>query len=171
MTIKLLLKLLQTDKTRITLLVMPVAWILPFNWPQDQLFFQVWICHLEFAQKIRFSLITVKLTDPVTAILYITSDYQHMQELKHTIHVKEVIDGNVIQKVIFQLVTNTLLFIFLAPAHEHHVIALHKHGNKLGGLPAIFWFSIGFLILVFHLFLFKLIWQEYCAGSDRYRAR
>merc|ERR1712029_1113847 len=72
--------------------------------------------------------------DPVTAILYITSDYQHMQELKHTIHVKEVID---------------------APAHEHHVIALHKHGNKLGGLPAIFWFSIGFLILVFHLFLFK----------------
>jgi len=92
----------------------------------------------------------VKLTDPVTAILYITSDYQHMQELKHTIHVKEVID---------------------APAHEHHVIALHKHGNKLGGLPAIFWFSIGFLILVFHLFLFKLIWQEYCAGNDRYRAR
>ena len=35
----------------------------------------------------------VKLTDPVTAVLYITSDYQHMQELKHTIHVKEVIDG------------------------------------------------------------------------------
>ena len=35
----------------------------------------------------------VKLTDPVTAVLYITSDYQHMQELKHTIHVKEVVDG------------------------------------------------------------------------------
>ena len=36
----------------------------------------------------------VKLTDPVTAVLYITSDYQHMQELKHTIHVKaEVVHG------------------------------------------------------------------------------
>jgi len=92
----------------------------------------------------------VKLTDPVTAVLYITSDYQHMQELKHTIHVKEVVH---------------------APAHEHHVIALHKHGNKLGGLPAIFWFSIGFLIFVFHVFLIKLIWQEYCSSQDRYRAR
>ena len=36
----------------------------------------------------------LRLTDPVTAVLYITSDYQHMQELKHTIHVKEVVDGN-----------------------------------------------------------------------------
>ncbi len=35
----------------------------------------------------------VKLTDPVTAVLYITSDYQHMQELKHTIHVSQVNDG------------------------------------------------------------------------------
>ena len=35
----------------------------------------------------------MKLTDPVTAVLYITSDYQHMQELKHTIHVKEVVYG------------------------------------------------------------------------------
>ena len=35
----------------------------------------------------------VKLTEPVTAVLYITSDYEHMRELKHTIHVKEVNDG------------------------------------------------------------------------------
>ena len=32
----------------------------------------------------------VKLTDPPTAVLYITPDWQHLQELKHTIHVKEV---------------------------------------------------------------------------------
>ena len=43
----------------------------------------------------------VKLTDPVTAVLYITSDYQHMQELKHTIHVKEVIDGNFVYFCLF----------------------------------------------------------------------
>ena len=51
------------------------------------------------------------------------------------------------------------------------MIALHRHGNKLGGLPAIFWFSIGMLIMVFHIFLFKLIWQEYCASMDKYRSR
>uniref|UniRef100_A0A0K2VHG3 Uncharacterized protein n=1 Tax=Lepeophtheirus salmonis TaxID=72036 RepID=A0A0K2VHG3_LEPSM len=92
----------------------------------------------------------VKLTEPVTAILYITSDYSHILELKDTIHVREVAD---------------------APAHEHHVIALHKHGNKLGGLPTIFWFSIGFFIFVFHVFLFKLVWQEYCSGNDKIRTR
>ena len=35
----------------------------------------------------------VKLTDPVTAVLYITADYAHMQNLRHTIHVKEVAHG------------------------------------------------------------------------------
>lgn len=35
----------------------------------------------------------VKLTEPVTAVLYITSDRQHMSELKQSIHVKEVAVG------------------------------------------------------------------------------
>ena len=34
--------------------------------------------------------VQVKLTEPVTAILYITADHEHMNELKHTIHVVEV---------------------------------------------------------------------------------
>lgn len=89
----------------------------------------------------------VKLTDPITSVLYITSDHQHMQELKHAIHVKEINE---------------------APAHEHHVIALHKHGHHFGGLPTIFWVSIAVLIIVFHLFLFKLIYNEYCQSQDRY---
>lgn len=93
----------------------------------------------------------VKLTDPVTAILYITSDKQHMELLRHTLHVKEVNE---------------------APAHEHHVIALHKHGHHLGGLPTLFWVSVCFLIIVFHLFLFKLIYNEYCGVvQDKYRMR
>ncbi|KAK7870411.1 hypothetical protein R5R35_003745 [Gryllus longicercus] len=92
----------------------------------------------------------VKLTDPVTAILYITYDRQHMEDLRHAIHLKEVAE---------------------APAHEHHVIALHKHGDHLGGLPALFWVSISFLIIVFHLFLFKLIYNEYCGSQDKYRTR
>lgn len=87
----------------------------------------------------------VKLTDPLTAILYITSDKEYIEELKHTIHVKEIAE---------------------APAHEHHILALHRHGHQLGGLPAIFWLSIVFLIVIFHLFLIKLIYNEYCIGSS-----
>lgn len=85
----------------------------------------------------------VKLTEPLTAILYITPDKQHVDELKHTIHLKEVAE---------------------APAHEHKIIALHRHGHQLGGLPAMFWLSIVFLIVIFHLFLAKLIYNEYCTG-------
>ena len=35
----------------------------------------------------------VKLTEPITAILYITSDKRHMELFKQTLHVKEVAEG------------------------------------------------------------------------------
>lgn len=92
----------------------------------------------------------VKLTEPLTSILYITSDKQHMEELHHVIHVKEVVE---------------------APAHEHHVIALHKHGHHLGGLPTLFWVSICVIIIIFHVFLCKLIVKEYCEPPDKMRYR
>jgi len=93
----------------------------------------------------------VKLTEPVTAILYITADHEHMNDLKHTIHVKEVGE---------------------APAHEQHVLELHRTGVRIGGLHPIFWVSLVCLILFFHLFLFRLIYNEYCGGgSDKYRIR
>ena len=60
-------------------------------------------------------------------------------------------------------------FHISAPAHEHSVLAQHRHGHSYGGLPMLFWVSIGFLIVIFHLFLFKLIFNEYCNfGSDKY---
>ncbi|XP_022120733.2 uncharacterized protein KIAA2013 homolog [Pieris rapae] len=86
----------------------------------------------------------VKLTEPLTAILYITADKQHMEDLKHAIHVHEVIE---------------------APPHESHVIALHKHGHSLGGLNPLFWVSIILLIVVFHLFLCRIIMNEFCDSS------
>lgn len=92
----------------------------------------------------------VKLTEPITAILYITADKQHMEELHKAIHVKEVVE---------------------APAHEHHVIALHKHGHHLGGLPTLFWVSICAIIIIFHVFLCKLIVKEYCEPPDKLRYR
>lgn len=55
-----------------------------------------------------------------------------------------------------------------APAHEHHVIAMHRHGHQYGGLPVLFWASLSFLILVFHMFLFKLIYNEYCGTPHEY---
>ncbi|KAJ6650029.1 hypothetical protein Bhyg_05272 [Pseudolycoriella hygida] len=92
----------------------------------------------------------VKLTEPLTAILYIASDREHILELHHAIHVKEVAE---------------------APAHEHHIIALHKHGHHLGGLPTLFWISICAIIIVFHVFLCKLIVKEYCEPPDKFRYR
>ncbi|CAB3246007.1 unnamed protein product [Arctia plantaginis] len=90
----------------------------------------------------------VKLTEPLTAILYITADKQHMEDLRHAIHVKEVVE---------------------APAHENHVIALHKHGHSLGGLNPLFWISIIVLIVVFHLFLCRIIMNEFCDSGVSYR--
>lgn len=92
----------------------------------------------------------VKLTQPFTSILYITSDYQHMLDLRKTLHVHTIDE---------------------APAHDHHVMALHKHGHQLGGLPTFFWVTIGFLIVVFHLFLCKLMITEYRGHQDRQKVR
>lgn len=90
----------------------------------------------------------VKLTEPLTAILYVTADKQHMEDLRHAIHVKEVAE---------------------APAHENHVIALHKHGHSLGGLNPLFWISIIALIVVFHLFLCRIIMNEFCDSGVSYK--
>ena len=35
----------------------------------------------------------MKLTEPLTAILYITADHRHMRELKEAIHVREIAEG------------------------------------------------------------------------------
>jgi hypothetical protein len=51
------------------------------------------------------------------------------------------------------------------------VIALHRHGHKWGRLPPLFWFSIAALIVTFHLFLVKLVVNEYCSGDVRARYR
>ncbi|CAO1413641.1 unnamed protein product [Diamesa tonsa] len=92
----------------------------------------------------------VKLTEPLTAILYITSDKQHMEELRQAIHVSEILE---------------------APAHETHLILLHKHGSNLAGLPTLFWISIVAIIIVFHVFLCKLIVKEYCEPPSKVHYR
>jgi hypothetical protein len=92
----------------------------------------------------------VKLTEPLTPILYITSDKNHMEDLRHAIHVKE---------------------IFEAPAHENHVIFLHKHGSGIGMLPTFFWIAICAIVVIFHVFLCKLIVKEYCDPPELKRYR
>ena len=87
----------------------------------------------------------VKLTRPRTALLYVTGDWGHIEDLKHAIHVREIVE---------------------APAHEHHVMAMHKHGHPYGGLPLLFWGALVLLLIVFHLFLAKLIYNEYWRGES-----
>ena len=40
----------------------------------------------------------VKLTEPLTSILYITADKVHMEEYKHAIHVREIAEGEFINE-------------------------------------------------------------------------
>lgn len=47
-----------------------------------------------------------------------------------------------------------------APPHAQDLLALHRHGHKFGGLPIVFWVALAFLIVVFHLFLVKIILNE-----------
>lgn len=61
------------------------------------------IFHALFVSSAERVQLPVKLTDPLTPILYITDDSKHMNELKHTIHVKEVVEGEFKQ----------LIFVFL----------------------------------------------------------
>lgn len=44
----------------------------------------------------------VKMTEPLTAILYIAQDREHIEELRHAIHVKEVVEG----KILFLCIEN-----------------------------------------------------------------
>ncbi|XP_069466010.1 uncharacterized protein KIAA2013 homolog [Ambystoma mexicanum] len=79
----------------------------------------------------------VMVTQPLTPLLYISTDLTHLQDLRHTLHLKAIL------------------------AHEEHM------AKQDPGLPFIFWFSIASLITLFHLFLFKLIYNEYCGPGAR----
>ncbi|KAI1724867.1 protein C17H12.2 [Ditylenchus destructor] len=83
--------------------------------------------------------LVIKVTKPVTPILFIADTKAHLEQVKETLHVIEVID---------------------APPHEYEKIELHKHGENRG-LPTIFWVILVLVIVAFHLFLFKLLYTEW----------
>ncbi|EYC06118.1 hypothetical protein Y032_0078g1201 [Ancylostoma ceylanicum] len=86
----------------------------------------------------------IKITNPETAILYIATSRKHLEQLRSTIHVSEVMS---------------------APAHESQLLALHRHGSAMGGLPMWFWFFLIILLIAFHAFLAKLLWSEWRKGD------
>ncbi|XP_044301233.1 uncharacterized protein KIAA2013 homolog [Varanus komodoensis] len=79
----------------------------------------------------------VMVTQPITPLLYISTDLVHLQDLRHTLHLKAIL------------------------AHEEHM------AKQYPGLPFLFWFSVASLITLFHLFLFKLIYNEYCGPGAK----
>ncbi|XP_057716126.1 uncharacterized protein KIAA2013 homolog isoform X2 [Corythoichthys intestinalis] len=79
----------------------------------------------------------VMVTQPITPLLYFSTDLRHLQDLRHTLHLKAILD------------------------HQEHM------ANRYPGLPFLFWFSVASLIILFHLFLFKLIYNEYCGPSAK----
>ncbi|MFH4974892.1 hypothetical protein AB6A40_001601 [Gnathostoma spinigerum] len=87
----------------------------------------------------------IKITRPLTSILYIAEKEEQLEQLKGTIHIAEVMN---------------------APAQEQDIIALHRHGHRLGGLPTIFWILLFGLVIAFHLFLVKLLYSEWKKGDS-----
>uniref|UniRef100_A0A914BWI6 Uncharacterized protein n=1 Tax=Acrobeloides nanus TaxID=290746 RepID=A0A914BWI6_9BILA len=88
--------------------------------------------------------LAIKITKPPTPILFISTEKLKLEQLKDTLHVIGVED---------------------APAHDSETIALHKHGQNTG-LPTIFWVVLIFMLVAFHLFLFKLIYSEWKNSSN-----
>nr|XP_003471467.1 LOW QUALITY PROTEIN: uncharacterized protein KIAA2013 homolog [Cavia porcellus] len=80
---------------------------------------------------------SVMVTQPITPLLYISTDLTHLQDLRHTLHLKAIL------------------------AHDEHM------AQQDPGLPFVFWFSVASLITLFHLFLFKLIYNEYCGPGAK----
>ncbi|KAK2494198.1 hypothetical protein MC885_003850 [Smutsia gigantea] len=80
---------------------------------------------------------SVMVTQPITPLLYISTDLMHLQDLRHTLHLKAIL------------------------AHDEHM------AQQDPGLPFLFWFSVASLITLFHLFLFKLIYNEYCGPGAK----
>ncbi|XP_037097019.1 uncharacterized protein KIAA2013 homolog [Syngnathus acus] len=92
---------------------------------------------VELTSEVKGHTFPVMVTQPITPLLYISTDLRHLQDLRHTLHLKAILD------------------------HEEHM------ANRYPGLPFIFWFSVASLITLFHLFLFKLIYNEYCGPGAK----
>ncbi|KAF3696424.1 putative protein KIAA2013 -like protein Precursor [Channa argus] len=92
---------------------------------------------VELTSEIKGHTFPVMVTQPITPLLYISPDLRHLQDLRHTLHLKAIL------------------------AHEEHM------ANRYPGLPFLFWFSVASLITLFHLFLFKLIYNEYCGPGAK----
>ncbi|XP_061907842.1 uncharacterized protein KIAA2013 homolog isoform X1 [Entelurus aequoreus] len=92
---------------------------------------------VELTSEVKGHTFPVMVTQPITPLLYISPDLRHLQDLRHTLHLKAIL------------------------AHEEHM------ANRYPGLPFLFWFSVASLITLFHLFLFKLIYNEYCGPGAK----
>ncbi|XP_065277301.1 uncharacterized protein KIAA2013 homolog [Emys orbicularis] len=92
---------------------------------------------VELTSELRGHTFPVMVTQPITPLLYISTDLTHLQDLRHTLHLKAIL------------------------AHEEHM------AKQYPGLPFLFWFSVASLITLFHLFLFKLIYNEYCGPGAK----
>eukprot|EP00062_Callorhinchus_milii_P012785 gi/632960175/ref/XP_007896045.1/ PREDICTED: uncharacterized protein KIAA2013 homolog isoform X2 [Callorhinchus milii] len=92
---------------------------------------------VELTSEVKGHVFPVMVTRPITPLLYISTDLTHLQDLRHTLHLKAIL------------------------AHEEHM------AEQYPGLPFLFWFSVASLITLFHLFLFKLIYNEYCGPGAK----
>ncbi|XP_033116997.1 uncharacterized protein KIAA2013 homolog isoform X2 [Anneissia japonica] len=95
----------------------------------------------------KIEVLALKWTEPMTPFLYISHEADHLVFLR--------------KKVIH--------YRYLHTMDELPLIVSHKGIH----VPVILWVFIGILISIFHLFLIRLIYNEYCSGGfqDRFRKK
>ncbi|XP_070565845.1 uncharacterized protein KIAA2013 homolog isoform X2 [Ptychodera flava] len=87
---------------------------------------------------------TLKYTEPqLTPFLYISEQSDSLVDLKKYMHYKSI------------------KYVSLPHPPEHSTVRL----------PPVFWVTVVILIVAFHLFLFRLIYNEFCSGQDKQKFR
>ena len=89
--------------------------------------------------------IPIYITDPITPILYASKNKQHLAELSNTLHVRNIVN------------------------HADHLENKRKSSiNQRKRVGATLWVSIIAVIVLFHVFLIRLIITEYQQWNQRH---
>ncbi|KAL3315102.1 hypothetical protein Ciccas_006269 [Cichlidogyrus casuarinus] len=83
-------------------------------------------------------------TNPPSALMHLSTDEKSLVDFKRSQHHNDV---------------------QMAEGPRHDLISVHLHGHMLRGLPMFFWITLGFLVVVFHLFICRIVYAELWKGG------
>lgn len=121
----------------------------------------------------------VKLTEPVTAILYISPDKKHLDDLRHAIHVHEVGEGKLSNfqllhclRVIFGVTllaeTSSLFEIEHCPYPTHPNTALQGFNSRIESRSRLYFWTIHTPLMCLSSWKKKYLMERACYSIKEY---